>query len=351
MSGTPVDAALLAQAASVLVTYGRAGSRLMPLRGGLINHTWRVDTPGAAPAVLQCLHPVFAPDVNLNLDLVTTALARRGVTTPRLLRTVDGAAWVSREERHWRLLSLVDGRSVEVVDSPTRAAAAGGLLARFHAALADFTEPLPYVRPPVHEPARHFAALAEVQARLGGHRLAAAVADVAQAIVLAWSQLPAIPTTPPRLVHGDPKISNLLFDDAGRGLCLVDLDTLARAPLAYELGDAFRSWCNPGAEDAACASFSAPLFAAALEAYAATGRHFMTPDERAAVVPATAAIYLELAARFAADALDERYFGWDAARYPARGEHNLARARNQLAAAHDLLAQLAALTATAARLL
>ena len=40
-------------------------------------------------------------------------------------------------------------------------------------------------------------------------------------------------------------------------------------------------------------------------------------------------ISLELAARFAADALFESYFGWDPARFPGRGEHNLVRARGQ----------------------
>ena len=39
----------------------------------------------------------------------------------------------------------------------------------------------------------------------------------------------------------------------------------------------------------------------------------------------------ELCARFAADAILEAYFGWDAQRFPGRGEHNLARARGQWA--------------------
>ena len=56
-------------------------------------------------------------------------------------------------------------------------------------------------------------------------------------------------------------------------------------------------------------------------------------------------------ARFAADALDERYFGWDPARYARRGDHNLARAANQLAAARDLLRQSASLAREAARML
>ena len=38
---------------------------------------------------------------------------------------------------------------------------------------------------------------------------------------------------------------------------------------------------------------------------------------------------LELAVRFAADALDESYFGWDAGRFASRGDHNLVRARGQ----------------------
>ena len=55
-------------------------------------------------------------------------------------------------------------------------------------------------------------------------------------------------------MHGDPKISNLMFArDSDRGLCLIDLDTLGPMPIALELGDALRSWCNPAAEDARAA--------------------------------------------------------------------------------------------------
>jgi hypothetical protein len=39
---------------------------------------------------------------------------------------------------------------------------------------------------------------------------------------------------------------------------------------------------------------------------------------------------LLLAARFAADALDESYFAWDPQRFASRGEHNRVRAAGQL---------------------
>ena len=85
-----------------------------------------------------------------------------------------------------------------------------------------------------------------------------------------------------------------------------------------------------------------PLFAAALEGYATHARAFITAEEQAAMVDGVLAIYLELAARFAADALNEAYFGWSPVRFASRGDHNLARARNQLAAARDLARQRAA---------
>ena len=54
-------------------------------------------------------------------------------------------------------------------------------------------------------------------------------------------------------------------------------------------------------------------------------------DERRALLLGPEWISLELAARFAADALRENYFGWDPTRFPSRGAHNLVRARGQWA--------------------
>jgi hypothetical protein len=55
-----------------------------PLTGGLINATFAVRLGGAPIAVVQRLHPVFAGEVNLDLERVTAHLAERGLVTPRL---------------------------------------------------------------------------------------------------------------------------------------------------------------------------------------------------------------------------------------------------------------------------
>ncbi len=334
-----LEESIVESAEHVLATYGLRATALESITGGLINLTVSVETADASQYVLQRLNPAFVPEVNLNLELVTRHLAAQGQATPRLVPALNGAWWVILDKTCWRLLTFVPGASFATLPDARYAHAAGQLLGRFHRALATVAEPLPYRREPVHAPARHFANLRHALAQHAGHPLSAKVQSLAVAIAEASALLPPLAVHPLRLLHGDPKLSNLRFNaDASPG-CMLDLDTLTAAPLAYELGDAFRSWCNPQPEDAVNADFDLGLFSAAVEGYAEESRAFITRQERASVVSATEMIYLELAARFAADAVNESYFGWDAARFATRGEHNLTRAQNQMAAAAALRAQ------------
>ena len=68
----------------------------------------------------------------------------------------------------------------------------------------------------------------------------------------------------------------------------------------------------------------------------------------ASVVPGVERITLNLAARFAADALEESYFGWDPGK-GGRGEHNLLRARGQAALLRSIHGRRAELEAALGR--
>jgi aminoglycoside phosphotransferase (APT) family kinase protein len=161
--------------------------------------------------------------------------------------------------------------------------------------------------------------------------LYAPAARLAEDVLRGAAALEMVPAMRARHSHGDLKISNLLFDADDRCVCLVDLDSVSQMPLALELGDAMRSWCNPAGEDASATEVDLAVFTALVQGYASTTRGDVLPEERDALVTGFAQIALELTARFLADALHERYFGWDAARFATRGEHNLLRARGQWA--------------------
>ena len=74
---------------------------------------------------------------------------------------------------------------------------------------------------------------------------------------------------PQRVVHGDPKISNILFEGQ-RAVGLIDLDTCNRHTVLVDLGDAVRSWCRDGSEDERH-RFQIERFEAMLKGYAAEG--------------------------------------------------------------------------------
>jgi Ser/Thr protein kinase RdoA (MazF antagonist) len=338
--------------AHVFAAWSLDPATVRPLGNGLINQSFLVRDHAGTPHVLQQVNPMFPPTVNEDIEAVTAHLATAGLNTPRLLRTLDGALCLPAPGGTWRLLSYVPGRVLDALEHPAQARAAGRLLARFHRALDDLEHEFRHVRQPVHAPARHLAALRESLARHAGHRLYGDASALAQEIFAAAQALPPLPETPPRVVHGDPKISNLVFEDRRDvAVCMLDLDTVGRMALPFELGDAFRSWCNAATEDDPRGRFSAELFEAAVDGYGEAARGWLLPGEAATAVSATATIQVELAARFCADSLNESYFGWNPAAFASRGDHNLARARGQLAVHRSLLGQYERLDALAARAL
>ncbi len=323
----------------VLAAYGAAGSPVAPLGAGLINQTFVVDAPQGR-FVLQRLHPIFQAAINADIDVVTRHLAGQGLVTPLLVRTATGALWVEQDAAVWRALTWIDGVALDRLGLPGQAREAGRVLAGFHRALGPLRHRFQSARPGVHDTARHLANLRAALARHAGHRRYAAVEPLARRILAAAAGLPALEAVPERIVHGDPKAGNILFSHEGQhALCLVDLDTLAHMQLPLELGDAFRSWCNPGGEDHAQACFSMELFRAAVTGYAEAAAGFVTAAEWRSLVTATHRIYVELAARFCADALEESYFGWNARDFASASEHNQRRAESQMAAAASLAAQ------------
>lgn len=338
---------------------GWPGAAVAPLGNGLINRTFLLTGP-AGRAVLQRVNPIFPPVIHENILAVTQRLADAGLVTPRLVPTREGrpclelgpGATGDGGAAVWRVLTHVDGASFDVVASVAQARAAGALIARFHRALDDLRHPFAGLRGGVHDTPRHLERLEQAVAAHPRHRLVGEVGALATAIGAAAAALPALPELPARVCHGDLKFNNLLFAGAAgaardEALCLIDLDVVGPLPLAFELGDAWRSWCNRAGEDDPQAVLDLEIFRASLAGYRDGLGRALGTEERRALLLGVEWISLELAARFATDALVESYFGWDAARFATRGQHNLVRARGQW----SLHGALAATRAERARML
>ncbi len=228
------------------------------------------------------------------------------------------------------MLSFVPGRTLHRVSGPDVALEGGRLVGRFHAALDNWQAPRHAPVRRIHDTPVRMADLRKALQANTDHSLFDAVSPLANAILSDWDQWAGAMDLPNRTCHGDLKISNLRFKpESPEAICLIDLDTVGPMELACELGDMWRSWCNTaGEDDPDNVTFDLDIFGASATGFLETAPA-LSVEERTALVSATARICLELAARFATDALLNSYFREDRSRFPQVGRHNLHRALAQ----------------------
>lgn len=302
--------------------------KIYPISTGWINRTFLVDN-GLNKYVLQKLHPVFKPEVNYDFAAVTKELHKKHMLAPQLVSTDQKKLWVMLGKDCWRMQTFVDGITFLTVKDKQIAFEIGRLTGKFHAALQDFSYDYKCVRANVHDTKLFFKELAELTENAVAHANYSDFIPLARQLLMHKEHLPDFSNLPLHNSHGDLKISNFLFSDQDKAICLLDLDTLGRMPWPLEMGDAFRSWCNLKAEDDSTSQFSEDIFKTALNSYCDEVKTYWTPAERDMLLGGIKTIALELSARFLVDVINDRYWGWDSDKYSSRKEHNLARAEGQ----------------------
>ena len=133
---------------------------------------------------------------------------------------------------------------------------------------------------------------------------------------------------PLRVTHNDTKINNVLIDAAtGKGICVIDLDTVMPGLSAYDFGDSIRTGANDCAEDEPDQSkvhFDLHLYEVFAKGYLSTAGASMSLAEKKSLAWGAKLMTLECGIRFLTDYLEgDHYF------HTARPDHNLDRARTQ----------------------
>lgn len=334
---------------AILSQYGVGGvDKISRISTGLINETYLVETK-SGKFILQKLNPIFKKEVNFDFDAVSRHLEKKGMTAQKILPTISGNLFVGRDEEIWRLLSFIPGRVFSTARSPEIVYEAGKILGKFHFAVSDFDYAFTHVREMCHATKVFFAKLKEISLNFTNPDFQALTVSVAG---IRNYYLPK--NLRKNITHGDPKISNVIFDETPnrvfRAKALIDLDDCGREHnVLIELGDAFRSWCGLE-EDDARNFFDLEKFKAGINGYLEGSHDFLKNEESELLPSAINLITFELAVRFLTDYLEDYYFGWDFARYASRKEHNLARAKGQIALFQDLERKTKEITAIVANL-
>jgi Ser/Thr protein kinase RdoA (MazF antagonist) len=319
-----------------------------PYGGGLINDTFLVTVAGS-PYILQRINESVFPEperIMSNLAALEDHLARRAdgkTRIPTLIAARDGRPFVRGEDGGvWRLMEFIPNTSgLARIDEPEQAREVGRILGRFHACTSDLNPD----RLAVTLPGFHVTpAYLERFARVIDGRAASYPDEIRQGIAFVTARQDGaavleVPRRqgriPMRVIHGDPKLDNILFDRAtGRGVSLIDLDTVQPGLVHYDVGDCLRSCCNRGGESAGAhepTRFDLDLCRAILGAYAAETRRVLGAAEIGLLFDAIRLIPFELGLRFLTDHLEgDRYF-----RVTEPGQ-NLRKARIQFALVEDI---------------
>jgi Ser/Thr protein kinase RdoA (MazF antagonist) len=327
---------------------GSTVTDVRPHGRGLINDTFLVSLAGtpARHAILQRLNRRVFPQPGPLMENLRTLLGHvarrqtpggRDLRLPAIYPARDGHDYfVDPQGDTWRALGFIENtRSLDSVRDARTAEKIGYALGRFHELTRDLDiQRLHVTRPGFHDTPRYFARFREASVQAPGQGRdnlldeCLAFAESRHAIVSVLEEARRQGALPLRVVHGDPKLDNILFDTVtGEAVGLVDLDTVQPGLLHYDLGDCLRSCCNPAGEsppDPAEAHFDLGLCSAILSRYFAETRGFLTADDTRLLPDAIRLIPFELGLRFLTDHLEgDRYFKIE------RPGHNLWRARVQ----------------------
>ncbi len=326
---------------------GQAISDIKPLGNGLINDTFLVSS-GSFSFILQRINRrVFPEPEQIMANLMTMARhiqqkKRQSISLqiPDIITTPSGGAHFQDQQGEiWRALSYIaNTESLETLRGLGDARQVGFALGQFHLLVSDLdpalmqdTLPGFHVTPaylgryrqvltqamqaPITEESRYCSDF------IASHERIADDLESAKRQGLLRS----------RIIHGDPKLNNFLFDKTSKKIVsIIDLDTVKPGLLHYDIGDCLRSCCLV----AETADFDLETGAAILESYLAEVGTFFSEQDYRYLYPAIRLIPFELGLRFYTDYLEgDRYF-----KVTAPGQ-NLQRAVEQFRLCESIIAQ------------
>ncbi len=323
-------------------------TEVCPLGNGLINDTFKVTTtPSTAPNyVLQRINTAVFTDIALlqrNIETVTSHIRKKleeagtddiDRKVLRFIATDEGATyWKDAQGEYWRVSVFIPHAHTYETVNPHFSRFAGLAFGQFEAMLADLTEgALGETIPDFHNMALRYRQLHDAMAADKVGRTAS-VASFINEIEHHYADMCRVDTLyaegmlPKRVCHCDTKVNNMMFDDEGCVLCVVDLDTTMPGFIFSDYGDFLRSAANTVAEDEPDlnkVAFRMDIFEAFTQGYLEGSASFLTPVEKDNLPYAAALFPYMQSVRFLTDYLNGDIY-WKTA-YP---KHNLVRAQNQ----------------------
>jgi Phosphotransferase enzyme family len=231
-----------------------------PFGNGLINRTWLAEMPGKRYILQRINQDVFRnpPDIAYNIQLAGKYLKKNypDYLFIEPVKTNTGDMMVSLANGWYRLFPFVEAsHTLSVVQTPEQAFEAAQQFGRFTAHLGNFRAlRLKITIPDFHNLTLRYQQFESALAATGADKIAVAKKCIngLQAnkhIETTYNSICRSHRMVKRAAHHDTKISNVLMNEAGKGLCVIDLDTLMPGYFISDFGDMMRTYLSPVCEE------------------------------------------------------------------------------------------------------
>jgi Ser/Thr protein kinase RdoA (MazF antagonist) len=334
---------------SVLPAYGleEKSLRVEAFGSGLINNTWKIIASGDEFILQRVNHAVFKEPENIanNIRLIGAWLREHHpdykFISPVTTSSGDEMIYL-KGEGYFRMFPFVAGsHSKDVVETPGQAYEAATQFGRFTRLLHGIDiKKLKLTIPCFHDLTLRYEQFLTALEKGNRDRIRESDALIRsliahEGIVTEYGNIITNPEFKLRVTHHDTKISNVLFDKEGKGICVIDLDTVMPGYFISDVGDMMRTYLSPVSEEETemeKIEVRDDFYKAIVEGYYNEMKDELTETEKKYFFySGTFMIYMQ-ALRFLTDYLnDDIYYG---AKYP---RHNFTRAKNQLALLEALL--------------
>jgi len=272
-----------------------------PFGKGHINDTFIAkNSKGEAKYVLQRINHQIFKDVDMlqnNIKSVTEHIRKKLVAAGEtdISRKVleffpakDGKFYCFYEDNYWRVCRYIQGSNTYEEVNPEFSYEAGKTFAHFQWMLSDIPDgSIGEIIPNFHNMEFRLQQFEEAIASNAAGRLAEAQELVDALLERAETyciqeRLHRDGQLKKRINHCDTKVNNILFDEKGKVLCVIDLDTVMPGFVLSDIGDFIRTACNTGAEDDENLDrirVNMEIFKAYTRGYMESAKDFLTPLE------------------------------------------------------------------------
>lgn len=334
---------------NILAAYGinKADTEVIPYGSGLINNTWHIKSNGSSYILQRINQLVFKnpDDIAFNIKSIADYFSK---VHPEYFFVVpektllNGEMAYLPEEGYFRLFPFVKkSHTIDVVHSTDLAYEAARQFGRFTKLLADFPpEKLKITMPDFHNLSLRYRQFENALETGNTERIAEAAEAVVflkkyKSIANTYKEICNNKEFKIRVTHHDTKISNVLFDDNNKGLCVIDLDTVMPGYFISDAGDMLRTYLSPVSEeekDFSKIEIRDDYFKAISAGYLSEMQDELTETEKKHFIYAGKFMIYMQAIRFLADYINnDVYYG---SKYPG---HNLVRANNQIVLLQKLI--------------